>query len=106
MGMFEVRQHEAFARWFRKLADRQAKARILVRIGRVEQGNLGDHKLLGGAVGELRLTYGPGYRVYYTMRDKTVILLLCGGDKGSQEADIAKAKEVVTELNDDQDDAI
>lgn len=104
--MFEVRQHEAFAIWFRKLDDRQAKARILVRIGRVEAGNLGDHKALGSGVSELRLTYGLGYRVYFTTRGNSVILLLCGGDKGSQEADIARAKELVTELDDDQDDTI
>lgn len=104
--MFEVRQHEAFAKWLRKLADRQAKARVLVRIGRVEAGNLGDHKSVGEGVSELRLTHGPGYRLYYTMRGNTIILLLCGGDKGSQEADIARAKDLVTELDDDQDDAI
>lgn len=104
--MFEVRQHDVFAKWLRKLGDHQAAARILVRIGRVEQGNLGDHKSLGGGVSELRLTYGPGYRLYYTMRGNTIIVLLCGGDKDSQEDDIARAKELVTELDDEQDDPV
>ncbi len=104
--MFEVRQHEVFSKWLRKLSDRQAQARILVRIGRVEQGNLGDHKSVGGDVSELRMTYGPGYRIYYTMRSNTIIVLLCGGDKGSQDADIARAQELVTELDDEQDDPV
>ena len=99
--MIEVRQHKVFEKWFRKLADMNAKARILVRIGRVEQGNLGDHKSVGDGVSELRLTYGPGYRVYFTMRGDQVVILLCGGDKDSQEADIARAKELAKELEND-----
>ena len=101
--MIEVRQHEVFAKWLRDLRDLQSKARILVRIGRVERGNLGDHKSVGDGVSELRFTFGPGYQVYYTMRGNTMIVLLCGGDKDSQDADIAKAKELVTELDDEQD---
>ena len=104
--MVEVRQHEAFAKWLRKLPDRMAKARILVRIARVEQGNLGDHKSVGGGVSELRIPYGPGYRIYYGMRGNTMIVLLCGGDKGSQESDIAKARELITELDHEQDDQV
>jgi putative addiction module killer protein len=104
--MVAVRQHQVFAKWFRKLSDRQAQARILVRIGRIEEGNLGDHKGVGGGVSELRLTYGPGYRIYYTMRGNTMIILLCGGDKDSQDDDIAMARGLVTELDNEQDDPV
>ncbi len=89
--MIEVRQTSEFATWLRDLADRQARARILVRVQRIEDGNFGDVKSVGGVVSELRIPYGPGYRVYYTQRGQTVIILLCGGDKGSQDRDIARA---------------
>lgn len=88
---------ELVTEWFEHLKDRQAKAKIHARILRLAVGNFGDCKPLRGGVSELRVDFGPGYRVYYGMVGKTVILLLCGGDKGSQDADIIRA---VTLLDD------
>lgn len=76
-----------------RLADNQAKARILARIDRLAVGNSGDSKLLRGGVSELRIDWGPGYRVYYAMIGKTCVLLLCGGDKRKQSSDIERAIE-------------
>lgn len=90
--MYTLIETETYAAWFAGLRDRQAKARILVRLRRVEMGNLGDHKSVGEGVSELRLTYGAGYRIYYTLRNGEVIILLGGGDKSSQSADIEQAK--------------
>lgn len=90
--MYTLIETETYAAWFAGLRDRQAKARILVRLRRVELGNLGDHKSVGEGVAELRLTYGAGYRIYYTLRNGEVIILLGGGDKSSQSADIEQAK--------------
>ena len=81
-----------FEAWLRKLRDRTAKLRILTRLDRVQMGNMGDVKAVGEGVYELRLDYGPGYRLYFARVGSTIILLLTGGDKSSQEADIAKAK--------------
>lgn len=89
--MLEVIQSATYERWFDGLRDRQARARIDARIRRISLGNLGDAKLLRGGVSELRIDYGPGYRVYFTRRGSLVILLLCGGDKRTQDADIARA---------------
>jgi putative addiction module killer protein len=83
--------------WLRRLADKQAGARILTRIGRLRRGAFGDCKPLKEGVWELRIDYGPGYRLYYSMTGKTIILLLCGGDKRKQSADIERA---VTYLKD------
>jgi putative addiction module killer protein len=93
----EVRQTEAFSSWLRKLRDENARARILVRIRRLSLGNLGDVKPVGSGVSELRVDYGPGYRVYLCQRGSELILLLLGGTKKTQEADIAKAKELARE---------
>ena len=82
---------EVYAAWF-GLADPNARARINVRIRRLSLGNAGDVRSIGGGVSELRVDYGPGYRVYFTRRGKALVLLLCGGDKRSQGADIAAAK--------------
>lgn len=90
--MYTLIETETYAEWFAGLRDRQAKARILVRLRRVELGNLGDHKSVGEGVAELRLTYGAGYRIYYTLRNGEVIILLGGGDKSSQSTDIEQAK--------------
>jgi putative addiction module killer protein len=96
--MIEVRRTEEFSNWLSGLRDRMAKARIAKRIDRIAQGNLGDAKPVGNGVSELRFTFGPGYRVYYVERGNTVVILLCGGDKDSQERDIARAKEMAKEV--------
>ena len=80
------------------LADQRAKAKIASRIERLGLGNPGDVKPVGVGVSEMRVPYGPGYRVYFKQTDKTIILLLCGGDKSTQEKDIKRAKEIAAEL--------
>ena len=89
---------ETFRRWLRALRDRQAQARIAVRLDRVAEGNFGDHRSVGQGVSELRINVAQGYRVYYTIRDQTVVLLLCSGDKASQQQDIHRAQQMVREL--------
>lgn len=96
--MIEVRQTETFAQWFRKLRDRQAKSRIMVRIRRMELGNPGDVKSVGSGLLEARISYGPGYRLYYIMEGDALIILLCGGDKSSQSRDIKMAREMKDSL--------
>lgn len=81
-----------------ELRDQRARAKIAARIGRVAQGNLGDWKPTHGAVSELRIDHGPGYRLYFTRRGTKLILLLCGGDKRTQPADIQRALKMVAEL--------
>jgi putative addiction module killer protein len=87
----EIRTTDVFDKWLRKLGDAQARARILVRIKRLSLGNPGDVKPVGEGVSEMRVDYGPGYRVYYVQRGAELIVLLVGGDKSSQGQDIAKA---------------
>ncbi len=89
--MYEIRQTETYADWFSNLRDRQARARIDVRIRRLSLGNPGDVKPVGEGVSELRIDYGPGYRVYFIQRGTTVIVLLAGGDKRTQNSDIQSA---------------
>jgi putative addiction module killer protein len=96
--MIEVRTTDTFIRWFKRLRDRKAKARIQARIDRVQMGHFGDIAPVGEGVSELRIFYGPGYRVYFVQRGDVVVILLSGGDKGSQNADIAKAKEIAKQL--------
>ena len=96
--MIEVRQTTVFAKWFASLKDYRAKARIQIRIDRVELGNLGDVKFFSG-VGELRIDYGPGYRIYFAKRGNTVVILLCGGDKSTQRRDDKQAIEMTRELD-------
>ena len=96
--MLEVYQTEEFSRWFEKLKDRKAKARIQARIDRIELGNFGDVEPVGEGVSELRLFYGPGYRLYFTKRSSVVVILLTGGSKSSQVKDIKKAKELAKQL--------
>jgi putative addiction module killer protein len=85
-----VLQTAEFRLWLRKLRDHSARNRILARIVRVEVGNLGDHKFFDG-IGELRILLGAGYRIYFVRRGQTVVILLCGGDKDSQDRDIKRA---------------
>lgn len=96
--MIEVRQTEVFAKWFAGLRDRQAQRRIDVRIGRLERGAFGDVRPVGEGISELRIDYGPGYRVYLAQRGAVVVILLCGGDKGTQDRDIRVAKAMAKEL--------
>lgn len=98
--MIEVRQTDIFASWFNKLRDRKAKARVQARIDRIEIGNFGDVAPVGEGISELRIHYGPGYRVYFIQRGPVVVILLSGGDKGSQNADIKRAKEIAKKLED------
>ena len=90
--MYTVRRTATFIDWLNGLKDRRAAARIAARILRLEDGNLGDVKPVGEGVSEMRIDYGPGYRIYFIQPERTVILLLCGGDKGTQTRDIARAK--------------
>ena len=96
--MIEVRKTAIFAKWFDSLKDRRAKARIQARIDRVEMGHFGDASPVGDGICELRIFHGPGYRIYFIQRGAVVVILLTGGDKGSQRADIAKAKEIASQL--------
>ena len=92
--MTEVLQTTEFVRWLSELRDRQAQFRVNVRIRRLAEGNPGDSKPVGSGVHELRIPHGPGYRVYYTWHGATVVLLLVGGDKATQQADIELAKTI------------
>jgi putative addiction module killer protein len=96
--VIEIRQTEVFSKWLRKLRDPQARGRITDRLLRVQGGNLGDVKPVGGDLSELRIDYGPGYRVYFVRRGAVVIVLLCGGDKRTQAADIKRAKRMARDL--------
>jgi putative addiction module killer protein len=93
-----VRQTLVFKVWFEGLRDGMAQKRILVRIGRLERGALGDVKPIGEGVSELRIAHGPGYRLYFTRRGRDLIVLLCGGDKGSQKRDIREAQRLSKEM--------
>lgn len=95
--MVEVLKSSTFDRWLRKLRDRQAKARIEMRIRRLSLGNPGDVEPIGEGLSELRIGYGPGYRVYFMQQGSLVVVLLCGGTKSTQQADIVKAKMIAAE---------
>jgi len=96
--MFKIQTTSVFDVWFDALRDRQAKARIDTRLRRLSMGNMGDCRHLQGGVFELRIDYGPGYRLYGCQRGQTVCLLLCGGDKRTQQADIALAQQMAATL--------
>ena len=96
--MIEIRKTENFAKWLDGLNDIRARARILVRIERLAAGNPGDVKPVGEGVSELRIDYGPGYRVYYKKQGRTVIILLAGGDKRTQSKDIKAAMSLAKNL--------
>lgn len=92
--MRAVFKSATFDKWFSSLRDRQARARIAARIDRLSLGNAGDAKPVGSGVSEMRINYGPGYRVYFTQRGPIIIVILCGGDKRNQAADIKRAIEI------------
>lgn len=96
--MIEVRQTDKYSEWFDALRDRQARARINARIRRLSLGNPGDVQPIGEGVSELRIDYGPGYRVYFTHRDREVVILLAGGDKRTQDRDIETAQALARNL--------
>ena len=95
---YEVIKSATFLNWLKGLRDRNARARVAVRIDRIEDGNFGDHRSVGGGVSEIRVNVGQGYRIYYTIRNRTVVILLCGGDKSSQRRDIRRARQIESEL--------
>lgn len=96
--MIEIRQTETYKKWFETLKDRNARMRVNIRVRRLSLGNLGDVKPVGGGVSEVRIDYGPGYRVYFVQKQKRIILLLLGGDKSTQSKDIQKAQELAVRI--------
>ena len=100
--MIEIRQTDVYAQWLDKLRDRQAKARIAIRIRRLSLGNPGDVRPVGGGVSELRIDYGPGYRVYFLKQGAALVVLLAGGDKSSRADDIRKARNLARILAKEQ----
>ena len=95
---YDVVKGDRFLRWLTRLRDRRAQAHILVRIDRMEEGNFGDHRSVGGGVSELRVNVGQGYRIYYTVRQQSLVILLCGGDKASQRRDIRQAQQMARDI--------
>ena len=95
--MTELKQTETFRKWWKKLRDERARALVAARLNRLAYGLAGDVEPVGDGISELRIHYGPGYRVYYQQRGATIIVLLCGGDKGSQAKDIKTAKRLAAE---------
>jgi len=96
--VYEIRRTERFSNWLDRLRDAKARVRILARLDRVAEGNFGDTKPVGESVSEFRIHYGPGYRVYYTIRHRTIVVLLVGGVKSTQERDIRRAIEIARSL--------
>jgi putative addiction module killer protein len=96
--MITIRETEQFKTWIRSLRDRVTQAIINARIRRISGGNFGDSKPVGDNVSELRIDYGPGFRVYFTMRGQEIVILLCGGDKSTQSRDVEAAKQIAQNL--------
>jgi len=92
--MNTITESSYFSEWFKSLRDTKGRARIAARIDSAKAGNFGDHKVLDGGVSEMRIDFGPGYRVYYAQKGLRLYLLICGGDKSTQQNDIARAKEL------------
>ncbi len=95
--MREILKSATFDAWFSRLKDRQARARIAARIDRLTLGNPGDVKPVGSGISEMRIDYGPGYRVYFVQRGSAVVVILCGGDKRTQAADIKRAIKIAAD---------
>ncbi|MDR1239028.1 MAG: type II toxin-antitoxin system RelE/ParE family toxin [Treponema sp.] len=106
----EIRESSVYKRWIRNLRDERARYRVNARIERLKQGNPGDVKPVGEGVSEMRINYGPGYRVYYKTTTgcqdtgKEIIILLCGGDKATQDEDIKQAKKIAAVFNPDEEE--
>jgi putative addiction module killer protein len=99
--LYEIETTAAFDGWLKKLRDRKAAFAVFSRLDRAKLGNFGDAKPVGDGICEMRIFVGPGYRLYYVIREGRIILLLCGGDKSTQERDIAKAKDMLKQLRED-----
>ena len=92
--MIQIRRSNIYIKWLKKLQDRVGKALIAERISRLQSGNAGDVRFVGDGIFELRIHYGPGYRIYCKDTGKEIIILLCGGDKSTQQEDVEKAKKI------------
>jgi len=99
--MYEVKMTRTFSKWLSKLKDMKGRIAVARRIERMGHGNFGDVKSVGTSISELRITTGPGYRVYFTQKDERIIILLVGGDKSTQSKDIEKAEALLKEYNDE-----
>lgn len=95
---YDIETTNIFDKWLAGIVDIQNRARIITRFDHIQLGNFGDYKNLGHGLFELRFFFGPGFRVYYTIKGERVIFLLCGGDKSTQGKDIEKAKNIIAEL--------
>lgn len=102
--MYDIRTTADFDKWLRKLKDRQAVKAIVLRLTRAEAGNLGDIKSVGAQVSEMRIFVGAGYRLYFTLQGQTIIFMLCGGDKSTQQSDIRTAQAMIANLEYDEVD--
>ena len=100
--MYEIKSTKTFSQWLLKLKDMKGRIAVVRRIERMEYGNFGDVKSLGSSLSELRIQTGPGYRVYFTKREKQIIILLVGGDKSTQFKDIEKAKKILKEIDNEE----
>jgi len=96
----KIRYTAVYRIWYKELTDLRARVRIDLRLNSVKKGNLGDHRGVGNGIVELKIDYGPGYRVYCKRIGSNIVVLLCGGDKSSQEEDVKKAKRILKELED------
>ena len=101
--MYLIEKTDTFDTWLKKLKNYRAKAKILAKLKMIEVGNFGDHKFIGAGVSEIRIDYGPGYRLYYTKKGNELVLLLVGGSKSSQKKDIVKAQKLLEELEANND---
>lgn len=101
--MLIIKQSSTFSSWLDGLRDENARGRILVRMRRLSLGNPGDVKPVGSGISEMRVDYGPGYRVYYKQQGRTIAVLLCGGDKSTQTKDIERAKQIAKEWESEHD---
>ena len=98
MTRYIVKQTEEFAEWLHEQQDFRLRSAVLRRLYQISEGNFGNHKSVKGGVSELKINQGPGYRIYYTIRDRTIVFLLCAGDKSTQNKDIKKAQEMAKEV--------